>query len=95
MTESYNGKCPLCDAISSYNLCDGGNIYLYHCNTCADYFISRSAAKWINKHETHRKLHLSKVAASYKGKEKMLALTTVVGETLHQEEVPHNKYRCK
>lgn len=93
MKKINQSNCPLCDAASSYDLCDRGNIYLYHCNTCTDYFISRSAAKWINKHEAHRKSYFSDVAASYKDKEKILALTTVAG-TLYPEEVPRNKYRC-
>ena len=93
MIEFDFSKCPLCDIEAPYNLCDHENIYFYHCGTCADFFISRSAAKLLHK-ESHRKGIISQRAASYKDKERILAIT-LEGQSLSQEEVPRNTYRCK
>jgi len=93
MSEFNFSKCPLCDIEAPSDPCDGGNIYRYHCDTCTKYFISRGTAKFINKHEPHRKGMLSKRAASYKDKTTMLAIT-LEGQTIHQDEVPRNKYHC-
>lgn len=93
MSEFDFSKCPLCNAASPSDLCDRGNIYFYHCDTCTDYFISRGAAKWIDKHERHRKGMLSKNAASCKGKTNILAIT-LESQVIQQEVVPRNKYHC-
>ena len=61
-------SCPLCGTDSPYELYAYGDIYLYHCDICTDFFISRSADSWTDKHERHRKAYFSQVAASYKGK---------------------------
>ena len=93
MSDFNFSKCPLCDASSPSERCGGGNIYFYHCSTCTDYFISRSAAKFINKNEPHRKGVLSKRAATFKNKKEILAITQD-GPAILQEGVPRDKYHC-
>ena len=68
------------------------NIRFFHCVSCGDFFISRSAVNWLNKKEPHRKVHFAQLAASRNGKKNILALTIVAGEGLHVEVVPRTKY---
>ena len=86
-------ECPLCNSPARSDLCDDGNIYFFHCDICTDYFISRAAAKWINKYESRRKVVFSKNAAFYKDKTNVLAIT-LVGQEIHREPVLRNRYHC-
>jgi len=91
MKELHNEKCPLCDTAATFEFRDHKNIRFFHCQACGDFFISRSAIKWLNK-EPHRKAHFAQLSASRKGKKNILALTIVAGEGLHVEAVPRTKY---
>ena len=87
-----NSNCPLCDADATFDECNAGNIFLYNCGTCSDFFISRGAINHINKHEKHRKGMLSKNATSCKGRENILAITLKDG-IIQQEAVSRAEYR--
>lgn len=92
MNQNNKGKCPLCDAPAPFEFRDGKNMRFFHCESCGDFFISRSAVKWLNKKEPLRKVHFAKLSASRKGKKNILELTIVAGEGLHVEVVPGTKY---
>jgi hypothetical protein len=92
MNQIPNEKCPLCDAPATFEFRDLKNIRFFHCESCGDFFISRSAVNWLNKKEPHRKVHFAQLSASRDGKKNILALTIVAGEGLHVEVVPRTKY---
>lgn len=91
MSDYDFSKCPLCDTASISERRENGNIYFYHCATCTDYFISRGAAKHLQK-EPHRKSHFSQVAASRKDKDAILAINLKAGDVLHPETIPRTSY---
>lgn len=92
MNQIHNEKCPLCDTAATFEFRDRKNIRFFHCESCGDFFISRSAVNWLNKKEPHRKAHFAQLSASRKGKKNILALTIVAEEGLHVEVVPRTKY---
>jgi Zn-finger nucleic acid-binding protein len=92
MKEIHDSKCPLCEAIATFEFRDRRNIRFFHCEVCGDFFISRSAINWLNKKEPHRKAHFARLSASLKSKDDILQLTIVAGEGLHAQQVPRTKY---
>jgi hypothetical protein len=92
MNQIRNEKCPLCDAPALFEFRDSKNIRFSHCESCGDFFTSRSAVNWLNKKEPHRKVHFAKLSASRKGKKNVVELTIVAGEGLHAEVVSRTKY---
>lgn len=88
-----NSKCPLCNADATFDYYDGKNMHLYHCDNCSDFFISRSAEKWLNQHEQHRKAYFAVLAASYKGKERIFVITNEAGKGCIPGDVIRNHYR--
>jgi len=92
MNQICKEKCPLCEAPAPFEFRDRENIRFFHCESCGEFFISRSAVNWLNKKESHRKVHFAKLSASRKGEKNVLELTIVAGEGLHAEVVSRTKY---
>jgi Zn-finger nucleic acid-binding protein len=92
MKKIDGSKCPLCDVNATFDFRDRKNIRFFHCGTCGDFFISRSAINWLNKKEPHRKAHFARLSASLKSKDNILEFTIVVGWGLHVQQVPRTRY---